>query len=187
MFYLLCQTIPTIDAQATWFVRPPPEREKLLGWLYKNSFFRLSQTGKDAIQSFGLIRNVKILVVDPVCTFFFMFKGLAVIISSSWLFECNLWHWWSFVKTCSLPAGHTLYQLCNDDTATYAERLQQQCCSPVGQERAYEALFVMREMRTSHTGSYLMNTYKFCNTTLSMPSQSQMYDVDRGTWLLLIK
>lgn len=119
VFYLLCQTIPTIDAQATWFVRPPPEREKLLGWLYKNSFFRLSQT------------------------------------------------------------GHTLYQLCNDDTATYAERLQQQCCSPVGQERAYEALFVIREMRTSHTGSYLMNTYKFCNTTLSMPSQSQMYDVDR--------
>ena len=46
VFYLLCQTIPTVDAQATWFVRPKQDREKLYGWLYKNSFFRISQSGR---------------------------------------------------------------------------------------------------------------------------------------------
>nr|KAG5698457.1 hypothetical protein BaRGS_021987 [Batillaria attramentaria] len=119
VFYLLCQTIPTIDAQATWFVRPSHEREKMYAWMYKNSFFRISQS------------------------------------------------------------GHSLYQLCQGDPATWAQRLQQQCCSPVGQEKVFKVVFTMREMWARSDESYLMNTHKYCNTTLNMPPRWQLYDVDR--------
>ncbi|XP_070173906.1 E3 SUMO-protein ligase RanBP2-like isoform X2 [Littorina saxatilis] len=119
VFYLLCQTTPTVDAQATWFVRPTQDHDKLYAWLYKNSFFRISQT------------------------------------------------------------GHSLYQLCPGDPTTWARQLQQQCCTPIGQERVYEALFPNRDMRSHSSESYLMNTHKFCNTNLSMPPRRQLLDVDR--------
>ena len=78
-------------------------------------------------------------------------------------------------------AGHSLYRLCQGDSATWAQRLQQQCCSPVGQERAYEALFPISATRAIDSAqSYLANTHKFCNTTLTLPPRRQLYDVDRG-------
>ncbi|KAL8618871.1 hypothetical protein ACOMHN_000878 [Nucella lapillus] len=119
VMYLLCQTVPTVDAQAAWFVCPAQDRQKLYAWLYSNSFFRMSQS------------------------------------------------------------GHTLYHLCQGDRATWAQRLQQQCCSPAGQERLYEALFPIRDMRSATAQSYLVNTHKFCNTPLAMPPRRQLYDVDR--------
>ncbi|XP_076453510.1 LOW QUALITY PROTEIN: E3 SUMO-protein ligase RanBP2-like [Babylonia areolata] len=119
VLFLLCQTIPTMDAQAVWCVRPTQDREKVYAWLYKNSFFRMSQS------------------------------------------------------------GHTLYHLCQGDSGTWGHRLQQQYCTPIGQEKLYEALFPIRDMRSGSAESYVLNTHKFCNTSLSMPPRRQLYDVDR--------
>ena len=86
----------------------------------------------------------------------------------------------------TVSSGHSLYQLCQGDVSSWAHQLQQQCCTPVGQERAYEALFPIRAMRAHSSESYMMNTHKFCNTSLAMPPRRQLFDVDRGDCLVCV-
>lgn len=86
----------------------------------------------------------------------------------------------------TMSSGHSLYQLYQGDASSWAHQLQQQCCTPVGQERAYEALFPIRDMRACSSESYVMNTHKFCNTSLAMPPRRQLFDVDRGDCLVCV-